>query len=124
MKIPGRKAGVEGTRLGHLQFGYALGIDRWLQGIPMQWLLLDIGHIDLGFNPKSEILRVYAYLGERDPLKEWLAACLWFTLALERPASLYDWGWRHKELLQDAQAKGIKVTDWIGKQLRNNRISR
>ncbi len=76
--IPTRKAGTERERMGRLLFGYVLGLDKWLVGLPMQFLLLDLGHIDLGFDPKNEILRVYAYLGqERTPVKEWLAACLW-----------------------------------------------
>jgi len=113
LKIPGRRAGVEGRRLGQLQFGYALGIDRWLQDIPMHWFLLDLGHVDLDFNPKNEILRVYSYLGDKSPVKEWLAACLWFTLVLERPASLYDWGHRHKELMSGTESKGLGVRQWM-----------
>ena len=77
LHIKSREAGVEGKRLGRLLFGYALGLDHWLREVPMQWLLLDLGHIDLGFDPKNEILRAYAYLGDKTPVKEWLAACLW-----------------------------------------------
>jgi len=117
LKIVSRKAGVESRRLGQLLFGYALGIDRWLQNIPIQWLLLDLGHIDLGFDPKNEILRVYSYLGEKTPVKEWLAACLWYTLVLERPASLYDWGYRYKELIKSTEEKGVSVQDWMTKVL-------
>lgn len=124
LHIPGRVAGVEAQRLGRLLFGYALGIDRWLQGVPMQWLLLDLGHIDLGFDPKNEILRVYAYLGEKTPVKEWLAACLWYTLVLEPPASLYHWGHRHKGLVEAAENKGYSVREWMDQRLmvRNQRI--
>jgi hypothetical protein len=112
--IPTRVAHGEGIRLGRTLFGYALGLDRWLQGVPMQFLLLDLGHVDLGFDPKNEILRVYAYLGgERTPAKEWLAGCLWYTLALMPPASLYKWGWRHKELIADTTARGIGVRAWM-----------
>ncbi|MBT9438858.1 MAG: hypothetical protein GAS50_06665, partial [Desulfobacterales bacterium] len=79
--IPTRKAGTERERMGHLLFGYVLGLDKWLVGVPMQFLLLDLGHLDIGFEVKNEILRVYAYLGEkRTPVKEWLAACLWHNL--------------------------------------------
>lgn len=117
LQIATREAGVEAKRLGRLLFGYALGLDRWLQGVPMQWLLLDLGHIDLGFDPKSEILRVYAYLGDKTPAKEWLAACLWYTLVLERPASLYDFGHRHKELVETARTQGISVREWTNGQL-------
>ena len=83
----------------------------------MQWLLLDLGHIDLGFDPKNEILRAYAYLGDKTPVKEWLAACLWYTLVLERPASLYNWGRRHRELVEIAQTKGLSVREWMNSQL-------
>ena len=38
-------------------------------------LFLDLGHIGLGFDPKNEIVRVYAYLGEEQTsAKNWLAA--------------------------------------------------
>jgi len=120
LQVATRDAGVEATRLGRLLFGYALGLDRWLQGVPMQWLLLDLGHIELGSDPKNEILRVYANLGERNPVKEWLAACLWFTLVLERPASLYDWGYRHRELVAKAQDQGISVREWMDMQLQHH----
>jgi hypothetical protein len=113
-EIPTRAAHTEATRLGRALFGYALALDRWLQKVPMQFLLLDLGHVDLGFDPKNEILRVYAYLGEkRTPVKEWLAACLWFNLALMPPASLYQWGHRHKELRETAAKQGISVRDWM-----------
>jgi hypothetical protein len=80
----------------------------------MQFLLLDLGHVDLGFDPKNEVLRVYAYLGEeRTPVKEWLAACLWFNLTLMPPASLYKWGHGHKQLLEPANAQGISVREWM-----------
>jgi hypothetical protein len=112
--IPTRQAHTESTRLGRLLFGYALGLDRWLQGVPQQFLLLDLGHIDLGFNPKNEILRVYAYLGDNhSPVKEWLAACLWYTLVLMPPASLYKWGHRHKSLLARAEENGISIRAWM-----------
>ncbi|MHC4463271.1 MAG: hypothetical protein ACYS30_17840 [Planctomycetota bacterium] len=60
--IPTRKAQAEKQRLGHMLFGYALGLDRWLMRVPLQFLLLDLGHIDLGFDPRNNILRVYACL--------------------------------------------------------------
>ncbi|MGC9348784.1 MAG: hypothetical protein ACP5JG_11640 [Anaerolineae bacterium] len=109
-----RQPHAEGTRLGRLFFGYALGLDRWLREIPMQFVLLDLGHVDLGFNPKNEILRVYAYLGDdHAPVKRWLAASLWYKFVLEPPASLYRWGWRHKELLARAEAVDISVRTWM-----------
>ena len=78
LSIATRKAQAEKQRLGHMLFGYALGLDKWLMHVPLQFLLLDLGHIDLGFDPRNNIVRIYACLGEeRTPVKEWLAACLW-----------------------------------------------
>jgi len=120
--IPTRKAGTERERMGHLLFGYVLGLDKWLVGVPMQFLLLDLGHIDLGFDPKNEILRVYAYLGqERTPVKEWLAACLWHNLTYnpidkEHPAGLV----RHKNLLERTKEMGVSVREWIESVLENH----
>jgi hypothetical protein len=119
--IPTRKVGTEKQRLGHLLFGYVLGLDKWLVGIPMQLLLLDLGHIDLGFDLKNEILRVYAYLGvERTPVKEWLAACLWHNLMYsvldaDNPAGLV----RHKHLIEHAGKAGISLREWMDSALRN-----
>jgi len=116
-----RKAGTERERLGHLLFGYVLGLDKWLIGVPMQFLLLDLGHIDLGFEVKNEILRVYTYLGEkRTPVKEWLAASLWHNLTYNpidaaNPAGLV----RHKELLNLATRVGISLREWMDSALRN-----
>jgi len=113
--IPTRKAGTERERMGHLLFGYVLGLDKWLVGVPMQFLLLDLGHVDIGFEVKNEILRVYAYLGEkRTPVKEWLAACLWYNLMYSymdanNPAGLV----RHKNLLVRTKEMGISVREWI-----------
>ncbi len=116
--LPGRGKSQEGDRLGRTLFGYALGLDRWLQRVPHQFLLLDLGYVDLGFNPANEVKRVYAYLGdERTPVQEWLAACLWYKVTLEPPASLYQWGWRHKSLLAKAAEKGISVRTWMDSAL-------
>jgi len=113
-EMPGRLKSQEGIRLGQTLFGYALGLDRWLQHRPHQFLLLDLGHVDLGFNPTNEVKRVYAYLGEaRTPAQQWQAACLWYKLTLEPPASLYKWGWRHKQLLARAAEHGISVRTWM-----------
>jgi hypothetical protein len=116
--IPTRASHAEGIRLGRALFGYALGLDCWLQRVPMQFLLLDMGHVDLGFNPANEILRVYAYLADgHSPIKRWLAASLWFTLTLMPPASLYQWGRRHKALLAHAEDQGINVRVWMNSVL-------
>jgi len=121
--IPSRKTGTERERLGRSLFGYALGLDRWLLGLPMQFVLLDLGHTDLGFDPRNEILRVYAYLGEvRTPVKEWLAACLWHNLMYslmdaDNPAGLV----RHRQLLQDAGKAGISPREWVDSVLENDR---
>jgi hypothetical protein len=115
--VPTRVQAAEGKRVGQILFGYALGIDKWLQGIPHQFLLLDLGHIDLRFNPKNEILRVYAYLGEkRTPINKWLAACLWYMLT-HGHAGLYNFTCRHKELIENAKENGISFEEWIDSSL-------
>jgi hypothetical protein len=122
LNIPTRRDGTERERLGRLLFGYVLGLDKWLLGLPMQFLLLDLGHIDLGFDPKNEILRVYAYLGqERTPVKEWLAACLWHNLMYSymdanNPAGLV----RHKNLLERSAQTGISLREWIESAVENH----
>ena len=114
LDISTRKSGAERRRLGHLLFGYVMGLDKWLLGLPMPLVLLDLGHRDLGFDPKNEVLRVYAYLGEeRTPVKEWLAACLWHNLAYNpidvNPAGLV----RHRDLLERAAQVGISTREWM-----------
>jgi hypothetical protein len=115
LDIPTRSKGAERRRLRQLQFSYALALDKWLMGVPMQLLLLDLGHIDLGFEPKNEIMRVYAHLGEeRTPLKQWLAACLWYNFCY----NIVGWGLgilnrHHREFYKETSAKGVKVDDWI-----------
>ncbi|NIP27626.1 MAG: hypothetical protein GWN67_24065 [Phycisphaerae bacterium] len=129
--IPTRKAQSEKQRLGHMLFGYVLGLDKWLVGMPMQFLLIDLGHIDLGFDPKNEILRVYAYLGEKKtPVKEWLVACLWYTLTYNPmagysagpdPMAGYPVGLvQHKELLERAEQVGISPREWMDSALGND----
>ena len=122
--IPTRKTGTERERLGRLLLGYVLGLDRWLLGLPIQFLLLDLGHIDLGFEPKNEIVRVYAYLGEkRTPVKEWLAACLWHNLTYcpigGNPGGLV----RHKDLLERAAQAGISLREWMNSVIRGDSSS-
>lgn len=108
--IPTRKKGTERTRLGHLLFGYVLALDKWLAGIPMQFLLLDLGHVDLGFDSKNEILRVYAHLGEkRTQVKEWLVACLRHNLMNNQHGGLI----RHKNLLELAEENRISLRTWM-----------
>ena len=96
----------------------------------MQFLLLDLGHIDLGFDVKNEILRVYAYLGEkRTPVKEWLAGCLWYALTYNPmagysadldPVASYPIGLvQHKELLERAEQMGISPREWMDSALGN-----
>ena len=116
--IPTRIESTEQKRLGQLLFGYALGLDKWLQDVPLQFLLLDLGHIDLGFDPRNEILRVYAYLGEQNtPVNKWLAGCLWYTLTLNPMASLHTFGENHKELIERGNKHGINVREWIDSAL-------
>ncbi|MBN1125840.1 MAG: hypothetical protein JXA82_12595 [Sedimentisphaerales bacterium] len=119
--IPTRKAQSEKQRLGRMLFGYALGLDRWLMRIPMQFLLLDLGHVDLGFDPRNNILRVYACLGEeRTPVKEWLAACLWYNLVHNQQGGLIgSWTSSHTDLILQCKSKGIAVDEWMNSALRN-----
>ena len=94
-----------------LLFGYVLALDRWLQGVSTHFLLLDLSHVDLGFEPKNEILRVYAYLGERrTPVKEWLAACLWKNL-MQMPAG--PGRFLHKDLIERSEQAGTTLRGWI-----------
>lgn len=113
-RIPTRRAGAERQRLGRLLFGYALALDKWLLVRPMQFLLLDLGHVDLAFDPKNEILRVYVRLGEaRTPVKQWLVACLWRTLT-QNVAGLNV----HPELVDAARRAGVSVREWMDAALR------
>jgi hypothetical protein len=116
--IPTRNKGSERKRLGQLLFGYALGLDKWLLGRPMKFLLLDLGHIDLGFDPRNEILRVYAYLGEeKNPIKQWLAACLYYNLVYNSNGGLH----RYTDLLERASGKGmaVYVSEWMDSVLKS-----
>jgi len=108
--IPTRKAQSEKQRLGQMLFGYALGLDRWLMRVPLQFLLLDLGHIDLGFDPRNNIIRVYACLCEEaTAVKEWLAACLWYTLVHNEQGGLIN----HTDLIQQCKDKGVTVHEWM-----------
>ena len=119
--IPARKAQSEKQRLGRMLFGYALGLDRWLMRAPLQFLLLDLGHIDLGFDPRNNILRVYACLGEeRTPVKEWLAVCLWYNLVHNQMGGLIgSFTSSHTDLIQRCKDKGVTVDEWMDSVLRN-----
>ncbi len=119
--IPTRRAQAEKQRLGHMLFGYALGLDRWLMRVPLQFLLLDLGHIDLGFDPRNNIVRVYACLGEdRTPVKEWLAACLWYTLVHNQQGGLIgSFTSSHTDLIQQCKVKGVTVNEWMESVLRS-----
>jgi hypothetical protein len=109
-RVEGRKSGAERERLARLFFGYALALDKWLLGRSMQFLLLDLGHMDLEVDPKDETQRVYANLGpDHDPVKEWLAACLWRSLS-----GLTI----HKELHARAAEQGVSTREWMDAQLK------
>jgi len=120
LDISTRKAQTEKQRLGHMLFGYALGLDRWLMRVPLQFLLLDLGHIDLGFDPRNNILRVYACLGEEvTDVKRWLAACLWYNLVHNEQGGLISsFAMSHTDLIQRCNDKGITVHEWIDSALR------
>lgn len=119
LSIPTQTAHAEGQRLGQILLGYALGLDHWLNERPMHFLQMDLSHLDLGFDPWPDISRVYAHLGEdHAPVKIWLAGCLWFSLVLEPPASLYQRGWRHKDLLERMERNGLSVRRWIDARIK------
>ncbi|MFH2068996.1 MAG: hypothetical protein ABII89_06005 [Candidatus Omnitrophota bacterium] len=114
--IPERIAGTERRRLAELLFGYTLGLDKWLLGRSMPFLLMDLSYADIGFNPKNEILRVYAYLGhERTAVKEWLVACLWKSLSgVGNPR-----GWVIQKDIADRAGKlGINTRGWIDSEFK------
>jgi len=114
--IPTRRLGAESERLSHLMFGYLLAFDKWLLGIPQQFLLLYLGHVDLGFDPKNEIVRTYAYLGsDHTPEKEWLVAYFWTNLMYNNGGLL--WRNRHEHLTDQAQSVGVLIREWIDRQL-------
>ena len=114
--IPERPTSTERQRLLALLFGYQFGLDSWLMGTSMQFLLMDLAYADLGFNPKNEILRVYTYLGsDRTGVKEWLAACLWKTLFdVGNPRGIII----RSDLIERAEKLGVSVRRWMGRQLR------
>jgi hypothetical protein len=119
--IPTRKAQTEKQRLGRMLFGYALGLDKWLMRVPMQFLVLDLGHIDLGFDPRNNIIRVYASLGDEvTPVKEWLAACLWYNLVHNQMGGLIgSFTSSHTDLIGQCKDKGVTVDEWINSVLGN-----
>ena len=116
MGIPARPAGTERRRLAKLLLGYCLGLDKWLLGRSMQFLLMDLAYLDLPCDPKNEILRVYAHLGPgRTPVKLWLAACLWKVLSgVGNPRGLVI----QKELNERAAAAGVSTRQWMDRLLR------
>ena len=113
--IPTRKAHAEKRRLGQMLFGYALGLNRWLMRVPLQFLLLDLGHIDLGFDPRNNVLRVYACLGEEvTAVKEWLAACLWYNLVHNQQGGLIgSFTLSHTDIIEHCKDKGVTVDEWM-----------
>jgi hypothetical protein len=112
--IAERNAGAERQRLAELLFGYTLGLDSWLLGRSMQFLLLDLAYVDLKYDPKNEIMRVYTYLGvDHPPVKEWLAACLWKSLSgAGNPRRLV----MQQALNDRAGQLGISTRAWIDGQ--------
>jgi len=118
LSVRDRNTGSERRRLGRLLFGYVLGLDKWLMRVPMQFLLLDLGHVNLGFDPRNEILRVYGYLREEvSAVKEWLVGCLWHNLAYNPNGGLVG----HSELLTMAERNGLSCREWIDSRLGNKR---
>ena len=77
--------------------------------------LLDLGYVDLGFDPRNEIVRVHAHLGDQKTLiKEWLAACLWHNLSGGgNPSGLVI----QQALNEKAKALGISTRSWMDEVL-------
>ncbi|KKK42894.1 MAG: hypothetical protein Lokiarch_31590, partial [Candidatus Lokiarchaeum sp. GC14_75] len=82
---------------------------------PLDILLLDLGYLDLGFNPRNEILRVYAYLmNNRNPIKEWLVGSMWHQLMFNevnhpRTPGLIN----HKDMLELAKKHDLNLFEWM-----------
>ena len=112
LTIPTHKPGALRDWLNRVVFGYALAFDKWLLRVPMQFLLLDLGHVDLGFDPRSDVLRVYASLGKENPVKEWLAASLWLAL----------YGNGKRPTFTRALELGVSARGWMDEQLRPSAI--
>ena len=114
-QITNRIHGTERKRLGNLLFGYVLGLNSWLMKKPLDILLLDLGYLDLGFNPRNEILRVYAYLmNNRNPIKEWLVGSMWHQLMFNevnhpRTPGLIN----HKDMLELAKKHDLNLFEWM-----------
>ncbi|MHB9033477.1 MAG: hypothetical protein ACYC6L_10555 [Anaerolineae bacterium] len=106
-----------------LRYPQAAGFTRrvydWLPPIAqlgaVQRLSLDPADLEPGCSPRDEIVRVYAYLGEEHPpTKEWLAACLWKSLAgAGNPAGLVI----QHELAARALECGVSTRAWLDRQL-------
>lgn len=105
-----RKAGAERKRLAQFRFGYCLAMDKWLLGKSADFILLQIAHGQLCIDPTNEIIRTYAYLGEKNPKKEWLVACLWFNLT----QALMN---QHQDLIGQASSGEFDVREWMDSQL-------
>ncbi|MBN2543980.1 hypothetical protein JXI42_14065 [bacterium] len=117
-----KPTGREKKRMAELLFSYAFALDKWLLGIPKHFLLLDLEYIDAGFNPKNEILRVYAYLGnEKTLVKEWLVACLWVNLCYSYmptfPGSPGLFGNAHRDFMKKMERIGLPVNEWMSKNV-------
>jgi len=119
-QITNRVHGTERKRLGNLLFGYILGLNSWLLKKPLDILLLDLGYLDLGFNPRNEILRVYAYLADnRNPIKEWLVGSMWHQLMfnevnLPRTPGLIS----HKDMLELANKHNLNLFEWMESKIK------
>jgi len=105
LEVPTHESGAHRLWLDRLVFAYALALDKWLLEVPMQFLLLDLEHVSLGFNPRSEIMRVYKALGKKTPVKEWLAASLWTALQAGRKG------------FRQSLSRGVNTREWMEGQL-------
>ena len=115
--VPTHQSGQEGERIGRLLFGYLYALDCWLKERPEGFVLMDLDHVDLGFDIKNEIVTAYAYLREKTPVKEWLVGCLWYAMMYATGGLAWGRRGRHRELVGSARQKGLEVNTWMQEQL-------
>jgi hypothetical protein len=78
-------------------------------------------HSSVDCDPRDNIVRVYACLGEeRTPVEEWLAACLRYTLVYNQQGGMTgSWTSSHTDLIQQCKDKGITVHEWMDSASQN-----
>ncbi|MHA1339306.1 MAG: hypothetical protein ACTSO2_04895, partial [Promethearchaeota archaeon] len=109
--------GTERRRLGQILFSYAFGLDKWLLGVPMNFILLDLGYIDLNFDIKTPLMYIYESLGPKTAVKQWLVACLWYNLCYNSMGGLENFDApmepKYKEIHEIANNYGLSWREWM-----------